>query len=400
MLDLHDVPLIDFAKFPSRSLEGKLISRQHLKRNSEHLMTVSQLKQTMKHFARPLLRPLLFRLNRPLILMEPRLQHLENELRSSSATTDRLKQECSRSQRTIDDLTKVWLRVRNDMSGIDNRLTHLSEIEGRLEAGIQARLDPAIATAVGKRLEAVADSAAQSIDGLRQDMTQRNVQVDDTLRYLLERVEFVRREMMYELSYGAGRNARPGAVSSDVVAKVVAPGKVEEAQAAGNFKVNLGCGHIAMPEYVNVDAREVPGVDVVADVGGLPFDKGSVDEVFSSHLIEHFPQEELRRRLLPHWRSMLKPGGRLRAIVPDGEAMLQGVAAGSYSFDDFREVLFGSQDYNGDFHFNLLTPESLTKLVEEAGFGQVEVPVRGRRNGQCFEFELSAIRLGSADEHQ
>ncbi|HDR9474543.1 hypothetical protein FEP08_05670 [Burkholderia multivorans] len=77
--------------------------------------------------------------------------------------------------------------------------------------------------------------------------------------------------------------------------------------------------------------------------------------------------------------------------------MLRGIAAGSYSFDDFREVLFGSQDYNGDFHFNLLTPESLSKLVEEAGFGQVEVPVRGRRNGQCFEFELSAVRLGSTD---
>ncbi|WP_208455211.1 class I SAM-dependent methyltransferase [Burkholderia vietnamiensis] len=361
---------------------------------------MSQLKQTMKRFARPLLGPLLFRLNRPLMLIEPRLQHIENELRSSSATTDRLKQECSRSQRTIDDLTKVWLRVRNDMSGIDNRLAHLSDIEERLQAGIEARLDAAVATAVEKRLEMASSGFAQPIDSLRQDMARRSAEVDGTLRYLLDRVEFVRREMMYELSYGAGRNARPGVVSDDVVAKMLAPDKVERAKAAGNFKVNLGCGHIAMPEYVNVDAREVPGVDVVADVGALPFDKGSVDEVFSSHLVEHFPQEELRRRLLPHWRSMLKPGGRLRAIVPDGEAMLNAVAAGSYSFDEFREVLFGSQDYNGDFHFNLLTPESFTKLVEEAGFGQVEVPVRGRRNGQCFEFELSAIRSGSADEHQ
>ncbi|HDR9474544.1 class I SAM-dependent methyltransferase [Burkholderia multivorans] len=296
-------------------------------------MTVSQLKQTMKHFARPLLRPLLFRLNRPLMLMEPRLQQLENELRSSWATTDRLKQECSRSQRTIDDLTKVWLRVRNDLSGIDNRLTHLSEIEARLEARIedgidnrsahlseieakleariQERLQAAIATVAEKHLGTVADNVAQSIDGVRQDMAQRNAQVDDTLRYLGERVEFVRREMMYELSYGAGRSARPGAVSSDVVTKVLARDKVEQAKAAGNLKVNLGCGHIAMPEYINIDAREIPGVDVVADVGGLPFDEGSVDEVFSSHLIEHFPQEELRRRLLPHWRSMLKPGGAL-----------------------------------------------------------------------------------------
>jgi hypothetical protein len=80
----------------------------------------------------------------------------------------------------------------------------------------------------------------------------------------------------------------------------------------------------------------------------------------------------------------------LRAVTPDGAAMLSGVADGSYSFADFREVLFGGQDYEGDFHFNLLTPDSLRQLAEEAGFEAVEVPVQGRRNGQCFEFELIA----------
>ena len=70
--------------------------------------------------------------------------------------------------------------------------------------------------------------------------------------------------------------------------------------------------------------------------------------------------------------------------------MFSGIADGSYSFADFREVLFGGQDYEGDFHFNLLTPDNLGQLVEEAGFGAVEIPIQGRRNGQCFEFELVA----------
>ena len=79
-------------------------------------------------------------------------------------------------------------------------------------------------------------------------------------------------------------------------------------------------------------------------------------------------------------------------ITPDGEAMLSGVAQGSFTFEDFRQVLFGGQDYEGDFHYNLLTPDSLCRMVEQAGFIAVEVPVRARRNGQCFEFELTARR--------
>jgi hypothetical protein len=115
-----------------------------------------------------------------------------------------------------------------------------------------------------------------------------------------------------------------------------------------------------------------------------------VDEIYSAHLVEHFPQEEMRRRLLPHWCRMLKPGGRLRAVTPDGEAMLAGLAQGSLAFEDFRDVLFGAQDYEGDFHYNLFTPDSLSRMVEDAGCIAVEVPVRGRRNDRCFEFELVA----------
>ena len=167
--------------------------------------------------------------------------------------------------------------------------------------------------------------------------------------------------------------------------------KVAAARQSG-LKLNLGCGHIPLEGYVNVDRRELPGVDVVADVGDLPFEEGGVHEISSAHLLEHFPQEMLRRRLLPVWRALLIPGGIFRAVVPDGEAMLAGVAGGNYSFGDFREVLFGAQDYDGDFHFNLFTPDSLSGLLEEAGFKDVHVDARARRNGKCFEFEVSAVK--------
>jgi hypothetical protein len=203
-----------------------------------------------------------------------------------------------------------------------------------------------------------------------------------------DRVEFVRREIMYEMRYG-----REALESEDhkVRTQIVNPEKLSVA-INDEVKLNLGCGHLPMAGYINVDMRELPGVDVVADVGDLPFERASLREVFSSHLLEHFPQEKLVRRLLPYWFDLLVPGGEFRAIVPDGQAMLAALAAGNYAFEEFREVLFGAQDYAGDFHYNLLTPSSLTNLLEGAGFRNIQVKASGRRNGKCFEFEVTAIK--------
>lgn len=58
------------------------------------------------------------------------------------------------------------------------------------------------------------------------------------------------------------------------------------------LKLNLGCGRSCMPGWVNVDARPLPGVDVVADLERcrtqpLPFPDDAADELLLSHVIEH-----------------------------------------------------------------------------------------------------------------
>ncbi|WP_210243618.1 hypothetical protein, partial [Mesorhizobium sp. B2-4-3] len=166
--------------------------------------------------------------------------------------------------------------------------------------------------------------------------------------------------------------------------------KFETAVGKGQLRLNLGCGHIALADYINVDTRDLPGVDIVADVGDLPVREGCVNEIFSAHLIEHFPLETMRRRLLPYWRSRLRSGGTFKAVTPDAAAMVQAVTTGAMSFEDFREVTYGAQDYDGDYHFNLFTPDSLRTLLQEAGFEGISIPVAGRRNGKCFEFEIVA----------
>ena len=208
----------------------------------------------------------------------------------------------------------------------------------------------------------------------------------ESVSYLLGRVEFVRRELMFEMRYGASAATDE---KDTIEPYVVAVEKVEAARRSG-LRLNLGCGHVPLEGYVNVDRRALPGVDVVADVDRLPFTKSEVTEICSAHMLEHFPLEQLRRELLPYWISLLGPGGRFRAIVPDGAAMARAYVSREYDFENFRQVTFGGQDYDGDFHFNMFSTESMTVLLKEVGFREVEVMAENRENGGCKEFEIVA----------
>ena len=211
--------------------------------------------------------------------------------------------------------------------------------------------------------------------------------------YLLRRVEFIRRELMFEMRYGATTPADE-ADRLNATTQIVAREKVANARSTG-IHLNLGCGHIPLEGYLNVDRRALPGVDVIAEVDALPFEDGDVDEIFSAHLIEHFPQEQVRRDLLPYWYRLLRPGGIFRAVVPDAQAMMGDYFSGQYPFDQLREVTFGGQDYDGDFHYNMLNADSLTKLLMEGGFIDIRVIAENRKNGICKEFEIMAQRPGT-----
>lgn len=224
------------------------------------------------------------------------------------------------------------------------------------------------------------------------NLTTRLDRQEASSAYAIGRIEFVRRELMYELKYGEPGVGNQGA-ALDVETKIINVDKVNQALET-DLRLNLGCGHIPVDGYVNVDLRALDGVDIVAEVDRLPFDEGQVDEVFSAHVLEHFPQEELRRKLLPYWARLLKPGGTFRAIVPDLVAMNEGYLNGTVEYEDLRAVTYGGQEYAGDFHFNMFTPESLQELLEEVGLGNAEVIARGRPNGACLEFELKATKSG------
>lgn len=208
---------------------------------------------------------------------------------------------------------------------------------------------------------------------------------------LQERIEFVRKEILLEQRYAVPpETPAAGEPARAPVRRVTNEAKVRAM--AGNLRVNVGAGHLIREDYLNVDSRELPGIDIVADVRDLPFAVEELSEIYSAHLLEHFPVEELRREILPRWVSLLEDGGKLVSVVPDVETMVAERAAGRIPFDDFVEVMYGGQEYAGDFHFSGFSKDTLTRLLEDAGLEDVKVIEEGRRNGACYEMEIEAVR--------
>ncbi len=83
----------------------------------------------------------------------------------------------------------------------------------------------------------------------------------------------------------------------------------------GPLRLHIGSGSQRLEDWVNVDIRPFPGVDLVADVNrGLDF--ASVDAVYAEHFLEHLAADDAFDFLAAIYR-MLTPEGRLRLSTPN-----------------------------------------------------------------------------------
>lgn len=86
------------------------------------------------------------------------------------------------------------------------------------------------------------------------------------------------------------------------------------------LKLNLGCGRNAIDGWVNVDAVDLPGVDVVADLdrcrdAPLPFADDSADEFLLAHVLEHL-RDPLG--LMQELHRIARPGAKATVRCPHG----------------------------------------------------------------------------------
>jgi SAM-dependent methyltransferase len=168
-------------------------------------------------------------------------------------------------------------------------------------------------------------------------------------------------------------------------------------------KVHLGCGRTILDGWINVDAKQLPGVDLVADLDHcrdvpLPFDSDSIDEFLASHVIEHLVNplpfmQELHR--------VAKAGAKAVFRVPYGssdDAYEDPTHVRQYflnSFGYFSQPFYWRADYEyrGDWSTESITLVLAAKTHAGKKSEQIMAEVHTLRNTvQEMIVELRAIK--------
>lgn len=140
----------------------------------------------------------------------------------------------------------------------------------------------------------------------------------------------------------------------------------------GVVNLHLGCGSIAHPAFVNIDLRPYPHVHYLRPIDDLSnFADHTVDLIYASHCLEHFPFRRVPE-VLAEWARVLKEGGTLRVSVPNFDSLVEIYRASGNNMDIIQQVIVGGQDYEHNFHYVVFNEAYLSKLLRQAGFSEIQ----------------------------
>lgn len=136
-------------------------------------------------------------------------------------------------------------------------------------------------------------------------------------------------------------------------------------------KLNLGCGFDIRKGYLNIDLQPFHSPDLVADICNLKMlPSNYYKEIIAQDCLEHIPRPETQSVLL-EWSRLLKPGGKLLLRVPNVLGLLRLFSMDEYNciekHQELIQCLFGTQAYNGDFHYTGFTELTIKYYLESAG---------------------------------
>lgn len=137
-------------------------------------------------------------------------------------------------------------------------------------------------------------------------------------------------------------------------------------------KVHIGCGTVNIEGWINIDARSASHVHIDTDVVDLAtFSDASLGEIYTCHMLEHLSFEEVRK-ILAIFMVKLKPGGTLRIAVPDFSQLARLYVEQGVGLETIKYALMGGQDYAYNFHKSVFDRDTLTRLLQDTGFQQVQ----------------------------
>ncbi|MFH0770276.1 MAG: methyltransferase domain-containing protein [Candidatus Peregrinibacteria bacterium] len=124
-------------------------------------------------------------------------------------------------------------------------------------------------------------------------------------------------------------------------------------------------------EYLNVDQVPFPQVDLAFDITKtFPIPSNVIDEIVSFATLEHLHKEE-GEHVLRECLRVLRPGGVMRVVTPDIEAIARLVLADG-NINVINQHLFGKfkskETELPDLHKWLLPAQGMMDLLEKIGF--------------------------------
>lgn len=131
------------------------------------------------------------------------------------------------------------------------------------------------------------------------------------------------------------------------------------------IRLDIGSGTAPLPDYLTIDPY-MDNADYKNEMWSLPFALDEVDEIYSSHALEHIPT----RMVIPtlaEWKRVIKPEGKITLRVPDLEWCCQHFLTHQNAGWDMM-VLFGNQNHDGEFHKTGFTERILKMYAFTVGF--------------------------------
>ena len=139
------------------------------------------------------------------------------------------------------------------------------------------------------------------------------------------------------------------------------------------IKINMGCGwrnfgkdwdHIDGGDYSHLDSK---------DIFNLPYEDGSVDLIYASHVIEYFDRDEVKD-VLDEWIRVLKPGGKLRLAVPNFSEMAILYSKDIIKLNDILGPLYGKMPMGKEtiYHKTTYDFNSLENLLIDLGLKEIK----------------------------
>ena len=166
-------------------------------------------------------------------------------------------------------------------------------------------------------------------------------------------------------------------------------------------RLNLGSNKKIRKGWINLDAQNLEGVDIVHDVteSPLPFDDGSIDEIYSSEFLEHIDFRMTRAVLAECYRVMRK-GATMTISCPDigkmceyyaNKQICECVKHKPKDIEDakanpnckkcggravinptrWRLAFLGAQKNRWDYHNNIIYWDYIRNILDEIGFKNI-----------------------------